>query len=284
MRILIVADIHANWPALDAIKEPHDLCLFVGDIVDYGLDVAPCIDWVRRRARYAVRGNHDHGAAQNVVVNGQSGFRYLTGVTRVLTRELLTPKDRRFLTNLPVTWTATVDDQRFLLVHGTPRDPLDEYAPADPDFWARRLEGVDADVICVGHTHIPFVLEVGDKLVINPGSVGLSRDGDPRVSYALMANGKAEIKRIDYPIDQAVITVEQSRLPDQAKEMLIEVYRTGSAKTQKGTTGVVKPRASMPGMVTKPRPSATGTSTGTAMKVEPNAPLAAPPTPEKSED
>jgi putative phosphoesterase len=282
MRILIVADIHANWPALDAIKEPHDLCLFVGDIVDYGLDVAPCIDWVRRRARYAVRGNHDHGAAQNVVVHGQSGFRYLTGVTRPLTRELLTPKDRRFLTNLPVTWTATIEDQRFLLVHGTPRDPLDEYAPADPDFWARRLEGVDADVICVGHTHIPFVLEVGDKLVINPGSVGLSRDGDPRASYAVMTNGKAEIKRIEYPIEQTVSTIQESRLPDQAKEQLIEVFRTGSAKTQKTATGMVKPRASMPGIMAKPKQTAA--SPGTAMKIEPT-PLDAPPLPlEKAEE
>ena len=68
MRILIVADIHANWAALDAIKEPHDVCLLLGDLVDYGLEVAPCIDWVRRQARYAIRGNHDHGAAQNVPI------------------------------------------------------------------------------------------------------------------------------------------------------------------------------------------------------------------------
>src|SRR3954454_4882777 len=74
MRILLLADIHGNWPALQAVAaEPFDLCLCLGDLVDYGLDPAPCLDWVRRRDAHAVRGNHDHGAAQNVVVQGRSG-------------------------------------------------------------------------------------------------------------------------------------------------------------------------------------------------------------------
>src|SRR5262249_26340785 len=68
MRILVVADIHANWPALQAITEPHDLCLCLGDLVDYALEPAACINWVRRNARHAIRGNHDHDVAQNVIV------------------------------------------------------------------------------------------------------------------------------------------------------------------------------------------------------------------------
>src|SRR5262249_19848913 len=148
-------------------EEPHDVCLCLGDLVDYGLEPAPCVDWVRRNVQHAVRGNHDHGAAQNASVAGKNGFKYLTGLTRPLTRERLTADDLRFLAKLPVTKTVTLDDTRFLLVHATPRDPLDEYAPADADFWARRLQHVDADVVCVGHTHQPYVLEVGDKLVIN---------------------------------------------------------------------------------------------------------------------
>src|SRR5436190_2827590 len=105
MRILLVADIHANWPALQAIEEPCDLCLCLGDLVDYGLEPAPCIDWVRRHAAHVVRGNHDHGAAQNVVVNGKGGFKYLTGITRALTRERLTEADLRYLSRLPVSRT-----------------------------------------------------------------------------------------------------------------------------------------------------------------------------------
>lgn len=240
MRILLIADIHGNWPALQAISEPYDLCLCLGDLVDYGLEPRPCIDWVRKHARYTVRGNHDHGVAQNVVVNGQSGFKYLTAVTRPLTRQLLTPEDRRFLMDLPVTCAATIDDQRYLLVHATPRDPMDEYAPADPEFWARRLENLEADIVCVGHTHIPFILEIGNKLVVNPGSVGLPRDGNPRASYAILEGRKAELKRVEYPVEVTVNVIEASLLPEPAKELLIEVYRTGEAKNQKIDTRIQK--------------------------------------------
>jgi len=156
MRILILADIHGNWPALQALNEPCDVCLCLGDLVDYALEPAPCIDWVRRNAHHVVRGNHDHGAAQNVTIQGRNGFRYLTAVTRPLTRERLGEEDLRYLSRLPLTQMVTLDDTRFLLVHATPRDPMDEYAPPDVAFWERRLQNVEADVICVGHTHQPY--------------------------------------------------------------------------------------------------------------------------------
>lgn len=230
MRILLVADIHANWPALQALDEPHDVCLCLGDLVDYALEPGPCIDWVRQKATFAVRGNHDHCAAQNVYTNGRTGYKYLTSVTRPLTRERLPAEDLRFLADLPLTRILTLDDTRFLLVHATPRDPLDEYGPPEVDFWARRLKGVDADVVCVGHSHKPYVLEVGDQLVINPGSIGLPRDGDPRPSYAVMESRRVELKRYEYPVDATVAKIQESSLPDDAKEMLSEVFRTGQLK------------------------------------------------------
>jgi len=241
MRILLLADIHANWPALQAIKdEPFDVCLVLGDLVDYGLEPAPCIDWVRQHATHAVRGNHDHGVAQMVRMQGKSGFKYLSGVTRALTQERLSSDDRRFLGAMPVTRRATLENTRFLMVHATPRDPLDEYAIADADFWERRLHDVDAQVICVGHTHHPYVLEVGEKLVINPGSVGQSRDGDPRASYAVIEDFKVDLKRVEYRVEDTVATVTASALPDAAKEMLIEVFRTGSP----GSANIRQPPAS----------------------------------------
>src|SRR5215218_657012 len=65
MRILVLADIHSNWHALEAVvkSEPYDLCLFLGDLVDYGVEPTPCVDWVRNNAQYVIRGNHDHGTA-----------------------------------------------------------------------------------------------------------------------------------------------------------------------------------------------------------------------------
>jgi putative phosphoesterase len=227
MRVLLLADVHANWPALQAVTEAHDVCLFLGDLVDYGLEPTPCIQWVRQRAHYSIRGNHDHGVAQQVPVAGRNGFKYLTSVTRPLTQERVTADDRRYLGALPVTRMLTLDDTRFLLVHATPRDPLDEFAVADVEFWKRRLQNVEADVVCVGHTHHPYVLEVGDKLVINPGSVGQPRDGDPRACYALIEDNRVELKRVEYAVEDTVRSIQESTLPEPAKGLLAEVLRTG---------------------------------------------------------
>lgn len=226
MRVLLISDLHANWPALRAIEEPFDLCLCIGDLVDYGCEPAPVIDWVRRKA-ICVRGNHDHAVAQNIVTNGVTGFKYLSGVTRPVSRERISEDDRRFLAGLPVTKYLTIDGKTFLLVHATPRDPLDEYAGPDMEFWRRRLQRVEADVVCVGHSHQSFELDVDGVKVINPGSVGLSRDGDARASYVIWENGVAIFKRVEYDVEETVRSVEESPLPQQAKQMLAQVYRTG---------------------------------------------------------
>jgi len=227
MRILIVSDIHANWPALAAIDEPHDLCLCLGDLVDYGPDPAPCVRWAMAHVQHAIRGNHDHGVAQGVPVVGETGYRYLTRVTRPLMWESLGPEERRYLLRLPLTRRFTIEGRRFLLVHGTPRDPLDEYLMKDPETWAKRLQNVEADIVCVGHSHMQFNLRVGEAVVVNPGSVGQPRDGDPRAAYAIIEDNKVELKRIDYPIAETIARVERSRLPERAKAMFRAMYAEG---------------------------------------------------------
>ena len=176
-----------------------------------------------------VRGNHDHGVAQNVPVFGRNGYKYLTGVTRPLS-----PSARPRRTPLPrqTAGQPSADPGQDALL---PRPclaahPLDEYAPPDVEFWQRRLQNVDADVICVGHTHQPYVLEVGDKLVINPGSVGQPRDGDPRASYAIVENFKVDLRRVEYAVEETVKTIEQSSLPDAAKARLSEAFRNGGLR------------------------------------------------------
>jgi putative phosphoesterase len=229
MRILLVADIHANWAALQQVATlSYDVVLCLGDLVDYGVEPAPCLQWVRQHALHTVRGNHDHGAAQNVTVAARTGYKYLTATTRTLTRELLSTTDLRYLGRLPTSKMVTIDNTRILLVHASPRDPLDEYAPADPEFWARHLQNVDADIICVGHTHQPYFFEVGDKVVINPGSVGQPRDGDPRASCAILENNEVELLRLEYPIEDTVAAVQASSLPGPARDRLVEIYRHGT--------------------------------------------------------
>jgi putative phosphoesterase len=227
MRVLLLADVHGNRAALEAIQEPHDVCLFLGDLVDYGPEPGPCVDWVKRHAHFAVRGNHDHGVAQNVAVQGAGGFRFLTAVTRPPTVAALTSCQRRFLADLPTSRMLTLDGKRFLLVHATPRDPMDEYANPDPAFWAPRLAGLKVDYVCVGHTHQPYTLTVGGITVINPGSVGLPRDGDARAGYAVVEDGKIELKRVAYPVERTVEAVRASGLDPTAKQMLADLYRGG---------------------------------------------------------
>lgn len=227
MRILLLADIHGNRAALEAIREPHDVCLCLGDLVDYGPEPGPCVEWVRRNAHACVRGNHDHGVAQDVDVQGVGGFRFLTSATRPAAVAALSPDQRRFLAELPTSRMLTLDGRRFLLVHATPRDPMDEYAPADPAFWAARLAGIQADFVCVGHTHQAYTLAVNGATVVNPGSVGLSRDGDPRAAYAVIEDGRVELRRVEYPVNETVGAVLNSPIDPTARRMLADLYRGG---------------------------------------------------------
>jgi putative phosphoesterase len=227
MRILVVSDIHGNLPALSAIDEPYDVCISLGDLVDYGPDPAPCVRWAMEHANYAIRGNHDHGVAQGIPGFGDTGYRYLTKVTRPLMWDLLEADERRYLLQLPVTQRVTLDGLKFLLVHATPRDPLDEYVLKDPKTWARRLKNVDADIVCVGHSHMQFNLMVDDVVVLNPGSVGQPRDGDPRAAYAIIEDNRIELKRVEYPVEKAVERIEAFPIPERARSLLSHSLRHG---------------------------------------------------------
>jgi putative phosphoesterase len=227
MRILVVSDIHGNWPALAAIDEPHDVCLCLGDLVDYGPDSAQCVRWAMEHAHYAIRGNHDHGVAQGIDVAGESGYRYLTRVSRPWVWEALGSEERRYLLQLPVTQRLTLGGKRYLMVHATPRDPLDEYLMKDPATWARRVQNSEADVVLVGHSHMQFNLSVDGVVVVNPGSVGQPRDGDPRAAYAVIDGDRIELKRVAYPIDESIARVEESPLPERAKRLMINILRLG---------------------------------------------------------
>jgi putative phosphoesterase len=227
MRILVLSDIHSNWPALAAIDEPHDVCLVLGDLVDYGPEPSRCVRWAMDHAHHAIRGNHDHGVAQGVPVEGDSGYRYLTRISRAMQWPSLDAEERRYLLRLPVTSRLTIDNKRFHLVHATPRDPLDEYVKKEPEKWARRLANVEADIVCVGHTHMQFNLLVNGVVVLNPGSVGQPRDGDPRASYAIIDDGRIELKRVAYPIEETIARIEALDWPERAKTMMSECLRRG---------------------------------------------------------
>jgi putative phosphoesterase len=227
MKILILADIHANWPALSAIRESFDVCFFLGDLVDYASNPVPCLEWVQIHASAAVRGNHDHAVAQRIVARGGAGFRKLAAATRPLQWELLAPRHLKYLSRLPVTCHLHVGQTRFALMHATPRDPMDEYLANDPAGWEARLNGIDADIVCVGHSHVQFRLEFDGIQVVNPGSVGQPRDGDPRCAYAVIEDGQVQLRRVAYDIDATLAHMRQSGIDSDAVELAESALRTG---------------------------------------------------------
>ncbi|MFG0332868.1 MAG: metallophosphoesterase family protein [Maioricimonas sp. JB049] len=245
MRTLVLADIHSNWAALQAVAEaaqPFDACLFLGDLVDYGTDPVPCITWVQRWANVAIRGNHDHAVAQRVVPRGNSGLRRLAAATRPLHWERVDPARTKYLARLPVSRQTVVDGNTYHLVHATPRDPLDEYLLDDIEGWRARLQQIDADFVCVGHTHVPFDLVVGDTRVINPGSVGQPRDGDPRAAYAIVTDGQVSLERVEYDIDATLAQMRASGVEDWVVAFSEQLLRSGGKLTREEMSGLVPPQ------------------------------------------
>lgn len=227
MKILLVADVHGNWPALSAIREDFDVCLFLGDLVDYCTDPVPCIDWVRSHATQFVRGNHDHSVAQHIPARGNSGYRRWAQATRPMQWKLIDRPRMKFLARMPTMQFARFADLSFCLVHATPRDPMDEYLPNDPALWKDRTAGIESRFVCCGHTHNPFVLDLGETTVINPGSVGQPRDGDPRASYAVIEDGRVELRRVEYDIGATLRQMVGCGVPEETVGVVEMALRQG---------------------------------------------------------
>lgn len=239
MKILLLADIHSNWPALSAIDEDFDMCLFLGDAVDYATTPVPCIDWLRKHATYQVRGNHDHSVAQRVTVRPGGTFRKMAAAMRPYHFDVLTDEHLTWLARMPVTQHLNIGSHSFLLVHATPRDPMDEYVASVKDQWETRLEHVNVDFVCVGHTHVPMKLELENTKVINPGSVGQPRDGDPRAAYAVIEDGEVDFRRVEYDIDRTIQDMADAGLDDSIVRKAEIVLRSGGNPASGNTTATV---------------------------------------------
>lgn len=104
---------------------------------------------------------------------------------------------------------------------------MDEYLGNDPAAWRDRLAGITSRYVCVGHTHLPFVIDLGDQYVINPGSVGQPRDGDPRAAYAIIENGRIELRRVTYDIAATLRQMQQCNVPEGTVEATEMILRSG---------------------------------------------------------
>jgi len=214
MRVLLCSDIHGNAVALRAVLEDRaDYVLCAGDLVHFGPQPETCIDLVRRRAASVVQGNHDHGAGFGEDCRAYGPWRELDEVGRDITDTGLSAQDARYLRTLPLADTVTLNGVRFRLTHAAPSDPLYRYLPPEtPDeVWDAEVSGLDADVLVLGHTHRPLLHRHGRLVIVNPGSVGLPRDADPRAAYAVWEDGEVTFHRRAY--DQAPLKEALAGLP-----------------------------------------------------------------------
>jgi len=227
LRLLVVSDIHSNHIALRAVLDdaaPWDRCICAGDTVGYGPDPNECIDALRDNGFRSIMGNHDHEVITGDASSPEGApgnFRFNPRAARAIeiNRGLLTPDSRAYLERLPTSLRLKVDGVNIAVYHGSPRAPLSEYVmPEEAKMRAAQLIAEsNCNLLVLGHTHKPYSIEHGDTLLLNPGSVGQPRDGDPRASYALVeiAVGRINphIRRVKYDIKRTQDKMKRRGLP-----------------------------------------------------------------------
>lgn len=233
MKIAIISDTHGNLDALkvffesQAHSENFDELWVLGDQVNFGPQPREVVEILRDRADIAIQGNHDHAVGFDDDSRWTPAFRATAEATRRHTSAELSDEQKLYLRELPLTVKVERGGARFQLVHATPSDPHYGYLLADADGWAAELESVDADVLLVGHTHTPFIRQIGNKTVVNPGSIGQPRRGKPRPSYAIWQDGVFELRSYDYSIETTVAKLEKLGHPPEVEAELIRILREG---------------------------------------------------------
>jgi predicted phosphodiesterase len=245
MRYALIADIHANLPALRAVVDDirgrsGDIAVFhLGDLVGYAPWPNETVALLRELAIPGVAGNYDSTVA---TAYKHCGCKYedprqeaLSHVSYAWTREHVTPATRRYLAALP--FRVDLRPRRghlagpsVILVHGAPTPNTLYWTEDRPDEFclqmAQRAGAKARDVVAFGHTHKPWHRVVGGVHVVNAGSVGRPKDGDWRACYAVVdtaAEAAVEFVRVEYDVEAAMAGIRSAGLPDDFAEHL----RTG---------------------------------------------------------
>ncbi len=240
-KIAVIADIHSNVLALDAVCNRIDelgcnVVFCLGDIVGYGVDPAPCIKKVQQLNMVCVQGNHDAHVSDDGS-GGEYGFNYAAVMAVLHNREHLNEAEISFLRELP---TSLEWDKGVLLAHGSPQD-RDKYLRFDADLRETSMDLLDTDgpgVLFFGHTHQPMVhdgqspmrdadgvyfLNPDRRTIINPGSVGQPRDGDPRAAFMVWDDEEGTVTqhRVAYDFEQVRSDIIAAGLPHQLGDRLL---------------------------------------------------------------
>jgi predicted phosphodiesterase len=238
-RVAVISDVHGNRHALDAVldavagERPDELwCL--GDLVGYGPRPNECCRTVAGRADLCLAGNHD------LVVLGSLSIHDFAGDAATAarwTQTVLADDVREFLTGLQ----SSGNRDGVELFHGSARDPVWEYVLGEEAAW-RTLQATTAAIVLVGHSHIPLAISLEGEVLagglapdgtvielesgrwlLNPGSVGQPRDGDPRAAYLLLEPGRrASFHRVEYPVERTQKEMRELGLPEGLAERLAQ--------------------------------------------------------------
>ncbi len=233
MRILIFSDLHANLEALSALRaveKAPDALFFLGDAVGYGPDPAACVAWLRASMTHAVRGDHDQATVTRGQFASPQELLDLAAATREHTLRQLRPGALAYLATLPITAQVELGGARFFLAHASPRAPmthaLDLLTVSDQALENEIIE-TNADVILLGHTHVPSIRRVGKAHIVNPGSLGQPRHGLPSATYAVWEDGQLQIKHIDYDPQPTRSKLALMSLDPDIAERLGEILEKG---------------------------------------------------------
>jgi predicted phosphodiesterase len=238
MRIAVISDIHSNLSALEAVLGAVgavDAVWHLGDTVGYGPQPQAVVDRLRATGVIGVRGNHDDAGGGGTCIEffNPDGFRAMEW-----TRTQIDESTRLYLAGLPE--RRVPEGSGFTLAHGSPSDPIWEYLDS-PEVAQANLAAFETPYCLVGHTHVPRVFREsrgrmkailveqggrlaldGRRMILNPGSVGQPRDGDPRSSYMLidMDAGEATWHRVEYDVGATQAAMAAAGLPPRLARRL----------------------------------------------------------------
>jgi putative phosphoesterase len=227
MKIAIIADIHANCEALQALPKAYDELWVLGDLVNFGPEPGPVVDFVKEHATLVVRGNHDQAIGFNEDPRCIGRYRAMAEATGKHTATVLNSQQKKFLRGLPLKVETKRGNTRFYLCHAKPSDQLFGYLPEDSADWIEEIKDLPAGAILVGHTHAPFIRQIGDRIVLNPGSMGQPKTGNAEACYATWEDGRFELRAYPYAVHKTVAKIRNLFFPHDVEEDLIKTLEMG---------------------------------------------------------